>query len=130
MVEIRLWPLIAENVLKMVRAERPTIFPLRVTNAIAFPNGEPAVATNRLSRPIISLLKPRDHERRFRLELAMRHIVIRQCAVEWILLRHKRNGDIIAPCARVGVIVSTVIPLPIIVPGTPIVWHRIIASGL
>ena len=105
MVKIRLRTLIAENVLKMVGAKRPAIFPLREADAVAFANGDPAVATDRLSRPAVGLLEPRDHQRRFRFELAMRDIVIRQREVEWILPRNERHGDIIPPRARVRVVV-------------------------
>ena len=43
MVEIRLRPLILENILKMIGAKRATIFPLRVAGAVAFSNCDPAI---------------------------------------------------------------------------------------
>src|SRR5262249_4523650 len=60
-VKVRFGTLIAENVLKMVRPKRTAILPLRVTHAIAFANGYPAMTAGRLARPGIGLLKPRDH---------------------------------------------------------------------
>src|SRR5438132_1655282 len=52
----------------MVRAKRPAIFPLRIANAIPFANGYPTMTADRLPGPGVGLLKPWDHERRFRLE--------------------------------------------------------------
>src|SRR5207237_8523583 len=43
MVEVRLRPLILENILKMIGAKRATIFPLRVAGAVAFSNCDPAI---------------------------------------------------------------------------------------
>ena len=77
MIKIRFRPLVSEDVLKMVCAKRAAILPLRVADAIALANGDPAITADRLPRPGVGLLEPRDHERRFRLKLAMRHIVIR-----------------------------------------------------
>ena len=85
MVEIRLRAFVAEDVLKMVCAKRAAILPLRVAEAIPFANGDPTMAADRLPRPGVGLLKPWDHQRRFRFELAVRDIVIRQREVERIL---------------------------------------------
>jgi hypothetical protein len=71
MVRIRLRALVSEDVLKVVCAKRATIFPLRVAEAITFPDGDPTMAAHRLPRPGVRLLEPRDHERDFRLELAV-----------------------------------------------------------
>src|SRR5207245_9430490 len=71
-----LGPLVSEDVLKMVCAKWAAILPLRITSAIAFANGDPAVPAHRLSLARISLFEPGDNQRRFRLELAMRHIVV------------------------------------------------------
>ncbi len=130
MIKIRLWPLIAKDVLKMVGAKWATIFPLSITGAIAFTNGDPMVPAYRLSLPCIRLFEPRNNERRFRLKLAMRDIVVWQRAVEGIQLGNKRHGDVISPRARVGIIVSTVIRGPIKVPATPVIGDGIIACSL
>src|SRR5436190_4441670 len=130
MIKIRLWPLIAKDVLKMVGAKWATIFPLSITGAIAFTNGDPMVPAYRLSLLRIRLFEPRNNERRFRLKLAVRDIVVWQRAVEGIQLGNKRHGDVISPRARVGIIVSTVIRGPIKVPATPVIGDGIIASSL
>src|SRR5678815_1627962 len=77
MVQIRLRALIAEDVLKMICAKRAAILPLRVAEAIPFANGNPTMAADRLPRPGVGLLEPRDNQRRFGLELAVRDVVIR-----------------------------------------------------
>src|SRR5262252_6149015 len=102
----------------MVRPNRLTILPLRVADAIPFANGDPTMATDRLPRPGVGLLKPRDHKRRFRLKLAVRHIVIRQREVERILPRDEGYWDVIPARARLRVIGAAVIGCPIKIPRT------------
>ena len=114
----------------MISAKWTAIFPLRVANAIALANRNPAMLANRLPRPRVGLLKPRDDERRLWLELAVRDVVVRQRAVEWILMGNESDRDIIAPGRRIGVIESTVCSGPIRVPRALIVGHRVIASRL
>src|SRR5512132_233420 len=109
MVQIRLRALIAEDVLKMVCAKRAAILPLRVAEAIPFANGDPTMAANRLPRPGVGLLKPRDHQRRFGLELTVRDVVIRQRKVEWILPRDEGYWNVIAARARLWVVRAAVI---------------------
>ena len=128
MVKIRLRTLVPEDVLKMVCAKRAAILPLRVADAIALANSDPAITAYGLSLARVRLLEPRDHERRFRLELPMRHIVIRECEVEWILPRDKGYWDVIPACARLRVVRPTVIRRPIIIPATFVVRHRIISA--
>ena len=130
MVKIRLRPLIPEDVLKMIGAERPAIFPLRIANAIALTNGDPAITAYRLALARVGLLKPWNHQRRFRLELAMRNVVVRESEVEWILPRDKGYWDVIAASARLRVVRPAVIRCPIIIPGAFVVRHRIISAGL
>src|SRR4029434_2240146 len=101
MVKVRLRSLIAENVLKMVCPKRTAILPLCIAKTIALANGNPTMAAHRLPRSGVGLLKPRDHQRRFRLELAMRNVVIRQREVEWILPRHEGYRNVIAPRGRI-----------------------------
>src|SRR5215469_18889398 len=130
MVQIRLGTLIAENILKMVCAERPTILPLRVAEAVAFADGDPTVAADGLPLFGVGLLKPRDHQWRFWLELAMRHIVIGQCDVERILPRDERDWDVIPTRARLRVIRAAVICCPIEIPATFVIRNRIVSAGL
>src|SRR6266542_1106141 len=114
----------------MISAKRAAILPLCITSAIAFANGDPAVPAHRLSLARISLFEPGDNQRRFRLELAMRHIVIGKRIVEGILLRNKSDWTAIPPCAWIRIIGSAVIRRPIKVPGAPVVVDWVIASGL
>src|SRR2546423_15474411 len=96
MIQIRFWTFVAEHVLKMISAERTAIFPLRVTGGGPFANGDPMMPANRLSLAGVRLLEPRDHQRRFRFELAVRYIVVRQREIKWILSRNKRDRNVIA----------------------------------
>src|SRR6478735_10363412 len=102
----------------MVGAKRPTILPLRVAEAIPFADGNPTIAADRLSRSGVGLLEPRDHQRRFWLELAVRHIVVRQRDVEGILPRDERDWNIIPARAWLRVICAPVIRCPVQIPRT------------
>ena len=88
-IQIRLWAFILENILEMVGPERPAVFPLCIAHAAALADGDPVILANRMARLGISGPEPRNDQRRFRLELAVRHVVIGQSAVERILPRHK-----------------------------------------
>src|ERR1043166_1412085 len=88
----------------MIGPERSAILPLRETSAVPLANGNPVMLTNGFSRAGVSLLEPRDHERRFWFELAVAHVVIRQCAVERILTRSKSDGNVIPPPRGVGIV--------------------------
>ena len=90
LVQVRLRPLILKDVLEMIGAERATIFPLRISDAIAFADRQPATAADRLTLRGVGLLEPRNDEGRLRLEPAPRHVVIRERDVKGIL-RGERN---------------------------------------
>src|SRR5437762_6913946 len=130
MIKVRFGTLIAKDVLEMVGSKWAAIFPLRITSAITFANGNPAMPAHRLSLPRIGLLEPRYYKRRFRLELAMRNIVVRERTIKGVLPRNKGDWNVIPPRTGVWVIVSPVIRRPIEVPTAPVVGDRIIASGL
>src|SRR5215475_7378402 len=129
MIKIRLRPLVSKNVLKMISAKRSAILPLRIAEAVPFANGDPTMAADRLPRSSVGLLKPRDYERRFRLELAVRHVVIRQRDIKRILFRDKRDWNVIPARARLRVVRAAVIRRPIKIPRTLIVRHRIVSTG-
>src|SRR5215813_5421975 len=116
MIEIRLGPLVSENVLKMVCPKRTAVFPLRVANAVPFTNGNPTMAADRLPWPDGGLLKPWDHKRRFRLELAVRDIVIRQRAVKRILPRDEGYWNVIPARVRLRAVRPAVTRCPIKIP--------------
>src|SRR5262245_18034548 len=129
MIKIRLWALVAENVLKMVRPKRTAILPLRVTDAVPLANGDPTMATDRLPGAVIGLLKPRNYQRRFRLELAVRDVVIRQREVERILPRDERDWNVIPTGARLRIVRAPVVCRPVQVPRTLVVRDRIVSAG-
>src|SRR5262245_39496842 len=113
MVQIRLRALVSEDVLKMVCAKRATILPLRIAEAIAFADRDPTMAADRLPCAGVGLLEPWDHERSFRLELAVGNVVIRQREVERILPRDERNRNVISARARLRVVRAAVIRRPV-----------------
>lgn len=123
MIRIRRWAFISENVLKMVTAKRPNIFPFCIADAIPLANGEPPIAADRLPWPGVGLLEPRDHARRFRFELAevwasrlVVDVVVRQRTVEWILRGDEGNWNIIPARAGIRIVISAVVGSPICIP--------------
>src|SRR6266487_1287954 len=85
---------------------------------------------NGLPRAGVIPLKPWNNQRRFWFELAVRDVVVRQRAVERILLRYESHWNIIAPRRRIGIIEAAVTACPIRVPGTLEIRHRIVSSSL
>src|SRR4029079_702372 len=129
MIKIRFGSLVSEDVLKMVCAKGAAILPLRVAEAIPFPNGNPAISADRLSGSGVRLFEPRDHERSFRFKLHVRHIIIWQCDVERILPRDESYWNVISACARLWTVCAAVIRGPIEIPATLVVRHRIISAS-
>src|SRR5690349_21948098 len=107
MIQIGLRSFILENILEMVSPERPAVFPLRIAHTVALANCEPTILANRMAGLGVSGPEPWDDQRRFWLKLAVRHVVIGQRAVEWILPRHKRRRYVTP--ARPGAIKATII---------------------
>ena len=108
-VQIRLRPLVLKNVLKVVGAERPAIFPLRIANTVAFADRDPAILADRLALARYRiLLEPRNDQRGFRFELAVRDIVIRQRDVKRILTRDEIDRDIVAAIRAIRGVVAAI----------------------
>src|SRR5215467_11635175 len=127
MVKIWLGTLISENVLKMIRAKRSAIFPLRIASAVALSYGYPVVPANGLSRSRVSLLKPWNYKRCFWFELTVCHVVVWESKVKWILARNECNRNITAASRRIGIIETAVVVRPIGIPRTSVVRNRIVA---
>src|SRR5262245_8546608 len=85
LVKICFWTFIAKHILPVICAERPTIFPLRITNSVAVTDCEPVPLENRLTVMHKSILKPRNQIFSFRFGMSTLDIVIRENDVEWIL---------------------------------------------
>ena len=113
----------------MVRAKRPAVLPLRIADAVPFANSDPTMATHRLARATVGLFEPRDHQRRFRLKLAVCDVVIRQCEVERVLPRDERDWNVIPAGSRLWSVRAAVIRRPIKVPATFVVRHRIVSAS-
>src|SRR5438128_11918579 len=120
MVQIRFGALVSKNILEVIRPEWTTIFPLRVAGAIAFADGDPMVPAHRLPLPRVSLLEPRYDQRRFRLELTVRHVVVRQCTIERILPWNECHRNVVAPRRCFRCVETAIITCPIRVPAASI----------
>src|SRR5438270_10737303 len=100
----------------MISAERTAILPLRVTSAIAFADRDPMMPANGLPLPRVGLLEPWYYQRRFRLKLAMAHVIVRQREIEWILPRNERDRNVVTPVGLLGSIEPAIVRLPIQIP--------------
>src|ERR1041385_243928 len=126
-VEIRFWPFITKDVLPMISAKRSSIFPLRVRDAVAFANRDPAAFASRNSRALISFVKPRNNARRFRAVPLFRFVVIWKRAVKGIESRREFNGNVIAAMRRVRIVHAAIVFCPVLVPRACAIWHRIVS---
>ena len=130
LVQIGFWTFIAKHVLPMVRLEWPCVFPLRISNSIAFADRDPSIFTSGNSRTLICLLEPRNNARRFRPVACTSFVVVGECAVKRVLPRCKFYRDIITPMGRIWVIKTAVVFCPSFVPGTCAIRDKIISTGL
>ena len=116
MVQVRFRALALKYILEMIRAKWAAIFPLRVTSAIPFANCNPMMLANRVPRFSILSLEPRNDQGRFRFELTVRYVVIRQRAVKRILAWNKRDRNVVAPRGGLGIVETAIITRPVCVP--------------
>ena len=65
-VQIRLWPLVAKNILPVISAKWSRVFPLRVCDAIALADRNPASFARTHRRALICFFEPGNNARRFR----------------------------------------------------------------
>src|SRR5262249_49901494 len=111
----------------MIGPEWSCVFPLRVCDSIAFVDGDPSVFASGNSRTLVGLLKPWNNARRFRPVANMRFVIIRECAVKWVLSWRKFYRDIITPTGRIWVIKTAVAFGPSFVPRTCVIWEEIVS---
>ena len=57
----------------------------RLSDSIAFADRHPAIFASGNSRAAVCVLKPRNNTRRFRPMVGMCFVVVRKCAVKWVL---------------------------------------------
>ena len=114
----------------MVRSEGSCVFPLRISNSIAFADRDPSILASGNSRTLVRLLKPRNNTRRFRPMTSMCFVVVRECAVKWVLLRCKFYRDVITSMGGIWIVKTTVVFGPLFVPGTCAIRDEIISTWL
>jgi hypothetical protein len=114
----------------MVRSEWSRVFPLRISDSIAFADGDPSIFTSGKSRALVGLFKPRNNARRFWPVARMCFVVVGECAIKWILPRCKFYRNIITPMGRIRVIETTVAFCPLLVPSTCAIRDQIMATWL
>ena len=114
----------------MVRSKWSCVFPLGISDSIAFADRHPAIFASGNSRAAVRLLKPRNNTRRFRPMAGMCFIIVRKCAVKWVLLRHKFDRNIITPIGRIWIVKTSVAFCPLFVPRTCAIRDEIISTWL
>src|ERR1043166_1927190 len=85
---------------------------------------------HRLTRARVGLFEPWNYQWRFRFELAVADIVIRQRKIKWILSRSKSDRNVVTTRRCIGIVIATIVGLPIEIPAALEIWNRIIAAGL
>jgi len=116
LVQIRLWAFIAEHVLPVISAERPSIFPLRINGSIAFANGDPSIFAGRNSGTLVRFIEPWNHSRRFRPMTSVRLVVVGKRTVEWILSWGEFYRNIIAATRGIWIVKAAIVLCPLFVP--------------
>src|SRR6266446_2266837 len=112
----------------MVGSEWSCVFPLRISDSIAFADSDPSVFASGDSRALVRLFEPRDNARGFRPVASVCFIVVGKCAVKRVLPRCKIYRDIIAPVGRIWVIKTAVVCCPLFVPGTCAIRDEIMSA--
>src|SRR6476659_8498508 len=113
----------------MVGAEWPAIFPLRIGGLVPLADRDPAVFADRAAGLRVSLLKPRNDQGGLGLELTVRHVVVRERAIKWVLPRNERGRDVVLPRTGIRRVEAAVVRGPIGVPRTFHVRDRIVAAS-
>ena len=130
LVEVWFGAFVAKNVLPMISPERPGVFPLRVSDAITFANCNPTILARADRGPLIGVLEPRNHLRRFRSMAIRRLVIVGQCTIKRILSRREIRGNVTRAVRPIRIIESTITASPILVPGTRTIRHRIVSTRL
>jgi len=129
---VQVWPraFVAEDILIVVGAEGTAVLPLGIGDTGASPNGEPAPLAHRLAGFFKSLAEPWDHLVGFGFGGAHGDIIVRQGDIEGVLTRNEILREHIAAHGGIRIVVSAEIFVPVFVPRTLAVRHRIIARRL
>src|SRR5437016_10281515 len=109
----------------MIRAERTSVFPLRIRDAITLANRDPSAFASRNSGTLIGLLDPGNNARRFGPMTLLRFVVIWKRAVKRILSRREVYGSVITAMTRIGIVNPAIIFGPLRVPGAYPIGNRI-----
>src|SRR2546430_15909217 len=118
LVQIWFGPLVPENILPMIGTKRPSIFPLRVSDAIAFANRHPTPLARANRRTLISVLEPWNNLGCFWPMTARNLVVVRQRTIKRILPRGEIRRNIASAVSTIRIIEPAVAVGPIFVPRT------------
>src|SRR6516225_7045862 len=114
----------------MVRSKRSSVFPLRISNPIAFADRDPSIFASGNTRPLVCLLKPRNNARRFRPVTSMCFVIVRERAIKRVLPGCKFYRNIMTSMGRVRVIKTAVAFVPFFVPRAGPIWDEIMSTWL
>ena len=114
----------------MIGAKRPGIFPLRIGNAIAFVDRDPAAFTRANGRTLIGVLEPWNNLRRFRAMAGRGLVVVGQRAIKRILFRGEIRRNVTSAVTAIRIVESAVAVRPIFVPRTRAIGDGIVRAGL
>jgi hypothetical protein len=107
---------IAENVVMVIGDEGAAVLPLRVGDAAAVADGDPAALADRLADALERFAEPGDHTAGLGLGRAAGDIVVGEGDIEGVLARDEILGKKVAPGGGIWIVVTAEIFVPIFVP--------------
>src|SRR5437764_3500991 len=110
----------------MIGAKRTGVFPLCVSNAIAFADRDPATLTCANPGTLIGLIKPWNNLGRLWPMPGRGLVVVRQRTIESILPRGELRRNITNTVTAIRIVESAVAVAPIFVPRTRAIWDGIV----
>ena len=111
----------------MVRSKWSRVFPLRISDSIAFADCDPAILASRNTRTAVRLLKPWNNTRRFSPVAGVCFVIVGECTVKWILPRCEFYWQTTAPIGRIWIIKTAIALGPLLVPRACMIWDEIIS---
>src|SRR5262249_43769137 len=114
----------------MICSERSCVFPLRISDSIAFADCNPSIFASGNGRTLVRPLKPWNNTRRFGPVAGMCFVIVGKCTVKWILPRCEFHRQTTAPIGRVRIIKTAIAFCPLFVPCTCAIRDEIIATRL
>src|SRR5213075_1460450 len=115
-VQIGFRTFVAKDILPIIGAERPGVFPLRISRSIPLANRDPSILAGGNAGALVRFLEPRNDAGRFRPVTIDCLVGVWEGAVKRVLSRRELYRNVIAAMRGIWVVKSAIISAPIFVP--------------